>query len=100
MEEHEGHLQDEKHNQYISADTVFEIEKLKKSLGINKPNSEMTDDEIRIIARTFGEREDDTFRCSHGRTVLLGPKGYQAMLAIVLYHFPRFYQKWKLSQWD
>ena len=41
-----------------------ELEEVKRSLGINKPNSEMNDDEIKATIRAFGERGSDN---THGK---------------------------------
>jgi hypothetical protein len=74
-----------------------EIERVKKSLNIDKPNADLTDDEIRSVAKVFGLREGDTTYDQDGKPIW-GNKGLNAMLTITLYFFPKFFKDNDLSQ--
>ncbi len=74
-----------------------EIERVKVSLGINKPNSDMTDEEIGLLARTLAERATDTRYDDTGKPIF-GDDGIDIMLTVALYYFPKFYASYDLSQ--
>jgi hypothetical protein len=75
----------------------IEIEKIKHSLGIEKPNSKLDDVEIQAIVKQFGERGPDNMHDENGETVF-GPESISYMLCISLYYFPKYYEKFHLSQ--
>lgn len=75
----------------------IEIDKVKTSLGIDKPNANMTDDEIKIVVRKFGERGSDFKHNENGEDVY-GPQTTSLMLLATLYCFPKYYEKSELSQ--
>ena len=76
----------------------IEVQLVKHDLGIgDKDNSEMTDEEIRLVAQVFGIREPDTQWGEDGKPIF-GKKGIDAMLTITLYVFPRYFEKHNLSQ--
>ena len=74
-----------------------EVERVKKSLNIDKSNADLTDDEIRSVAKVFGLREGDTTYDQDGKPIW-GNKGLKAMLTISLYFFPKFFKDNDLSQ--
>ena len=76
-----------------------EVEQVKAYLGFQKSNDDLTDQEIKMVAREFGKREDNR-QSGQNYTLEITPNGYQTILLVVLYCFPLFYEKWKLSQWN
>ena len=68
----------------------IELERIKQSLGINKPNSDLSDEEFKLVIRKFGEREPDVGPDENG-VMQFGPKAIDAMLCVTLYYFPRFF---------
>ncbi len=74
-----------------------ELEEVKRSLGINKPNSEMNDDEIKATIRGFGERGPDNTHGKNGQTIF-GPKSVSDISCVTLYYFPKYYEKLEMSQ--
>ncbi len=71
-------------------DTSSAVDVAKQSLGMGKPTSEMTEDDIRAVCKWIGERAPDTMWID-GKAKL-GRLGIGAMLFIVLTEFPRFYE--------
>ncbi len=82
--------------QYMDTDTVVCV--AKSALGISTPNSEMLDDEIRMICRWVADRAPDTIDVD-GEKVLMRV-GTNAMLFIALTEFPEFYEKFELAQFN
>jgi hypothetical protein len=80
-------------------DYGIEVEKVKQSLGIDKPNCDMTDIEIRQVVRQFGLSQADTTFDEKGEAVF-GYAGYTAMLTVTLYYFPQYYEKKGLIQFQ
>ena len=70
----------------------------KKDCDITKPNSEMTDDEIRTIAHWIFERLPDT-SWEDGKMVL-GRAGIDLMLFVMMNEFSVFYQEHGLGQYN
>lgn len=74
------------------------IETLKNQFNIDKPNHEMTDEEIRKIIRFVGDRAPDTVwvdgKPQHGR------QGIEIMIFLALTEFPEFYAKYELAQFN
>jgi len=68
----------------------------KHKLGINKPNSEMTDDDIARVMRTIGSFAPDSILDSE--KPVLGRHGIGVMLSLTLYEFPEFYLRYELWQ--
>lgn len=72
------------------------IEALKTQFNINKPNEDMTDEEIRKVIRFIGDRAPDTLwidgKPRHGR------QGIDIMLFLALSEFPEFYVRYELWQ--
>ncbi len=78
----------------------IEVQLIKHDLGIGyKDNSELTDDEVRLVAKTFAIREPDTQWGEDGKPVL-GPRGVAVLLCVALYCFPRFFEKFELGQFN
>jgi hypothetical protein len=74
------------------------IEQAKKSCGIAKPNSKMTDDEIRQVVRLIAQgTPDTTWECGK---VKFGLIGIGLMLFLTLSEFPEFYMRYGLSQFN
>jgi len=73
------------------------VEGMKLILDIYHPNDEMTDDEIRAVAREIGKLSEDTIFDENGKPIF-GNKAIDWMLITVLYVFPRFWEKYELSQ--
>ena len=72
------------------------IEQAKRTCGISKPNSEMTDDEIREVVRLVAQGTPDT--TWEGGKLKLGLVGIGLMLFLSLSEFPDFYMRYGLSQ--
>ena len=75
------------------------IEQVKKELGINKPNSEMTDDEIKMVIRKIGEMSPDTGYDMLGEPIF-NEGSINLMLTFSLHFFPRYYDNSGLSQFN
>jgi hypothetical protein len=74
------------------------VEQAKKACSIAKPNSEMTDDEIRAVVRLVAEGTPDT--TWEGGKVKFGLVGIGLMLFLSLSEFPEFYMRYELSQFN
>jgi hypothetical protein len=74
------------------------IEQAKKACGIAKPNSEMTDDEIRAVVRSVAQDAPDT-TWKVGKPIF-GLVGIGLMLFLGLSEFPEFYMRYELSQFN
>ena len=74
------------------------VELAKESCSIGKPNSEMTDDEIRIVCKWLGYQAPDTTWVDGKLT--LGKMGINLMLFIALTEFPWFYEMYELAQFN
>ena len=74
------------------------IASAKKACSITKPNSEMTDDEIRTIAHWIFECLPDT-TWKDGK-IVPGRAGIDLMLFVTMSEFPQFYQKHGLGQYN
>ena len=70
----------------------------KEGRSITKPNSEMTDDEIRTIAHWIFEHLPDT-SWQDGK-MIPGRAGIDLMLFVTMSEFPEFYQKHGLGQYN
>jgi len=70
----------------------------KEACSITKLNSEMVDDEIRIIIHWLLERLPDTswVDCK----MVLGRAGIDLMLLVTISEFPEFYQRHGLGQYN
>ncbi len=75
------------------------IDWAKASLGITKPNAEMTDDDIRTIMRWIGEQADDTSYADDGKPII-GRHGIELMLTLTLAEYPEFYSRYGLAQFN
>ena len=80
---------------YMTSSAVTVV---KGYLHIDKPNNEMTDEEIRKVCRWFGEHAPD-YEVVNGVGVF-GREGIEAMMFIALTEFPSFYTKYELSPID
>ena len=70
----------------------------KRVCCITKPNSEMTDDEIRAVAHwIWGQLPDTSWK--DGKLVP-GKAGIDLMLFVAMSEFPEFYQRYRLSQFN
>jgi len=74
------------------------IDTIKAELGIDKPNEEMTDDEIQQTLRYVGDRAPDT-EWGDGKPIL-GRIGIEVMIFLAIMEFPWWYERWNLSQWN
>lgn len=79
-------------------DTGVTVETAKAACHIDKPNSEMTDDEIATVCKWIGQFAPDTM-WADGKPVF-GRIGIETMVFITLTEFPEFYERWGLSQWN
>ena len=70
----------------------------KKACFITRPNSEMTDDEIRTIVHWIFECLPDT-SWANGKMVP-GRAGIDLMLFVMMSEFPEFYQEHGLGQYN
>ena len=75
------------------------VESMKDILEIDKPNYEMTDDEIKAVAREIGELSEDTTFDEKGQPIF-GHKGISWMVTTVLYCFPKYWEKMGLAQFN
>jgi hypothetical protein len=102
-----GRLQDNNTRFWKASDVV---DKAKMSFGIEKPNSQMSDHEIRRVIRWVGDNAPDTVWVNRfgeesilqgiGLQTVLGKEGIGMMLTITLLVFPRFYERFELSQFN
>lgn len=72
------------------------VDTIKNTLGISKPNHEMSDDEIAEVMRTIGFQAPDTSVIDGEATI--GKMGISAMLSLTLLEFPEFYERHELYQ--
>lgn len=70
----------------------------KEACSITKPNSEMTNDEIRTIVHWIFERLPDT-SWVNGK-IVPGKAGIDLMLFVTMSEFPEFYQEHGLGQYN
>ena len=82
-----------------SLEIVSLVESMKAVLDIDKPNSEMSDAEIKAVAREIGELSEDTTFDDDGQPIF-GHKGIDWMKLTVLYCFPNFWTRYKLAQFN
>jgi hypothetical protein len=75
------------------------VESMKDILEIDKPNYEMTDDEIKAVAREIGQLSEDTTFDEKGQPIF-GHKGISWMVTTVLYCFPKYWEKMGLAQFN
>ena len=83
---------------FSGSDTGELVASAKEVCSITKPNSEMTDDEIRAVIHWLGKRLPDT-SWKDGKMVL-GRAGIDLMLFVTMSEFPEFYQKHGLGQYN
>jgi hypothetical protein len=82
-----------------SMELGFVVECTKETLEIDKPNSEMTDAEIKSVAREIGQLSEDTTFDEKGQPIF-GHKGISWMVTTVLYCFPKYWEKMGLAQFN
>ena len=82
-----------------SLEIVSLVESMKAVLDIDKPNSEMSDAEIKAVAREIGELSEDTMFDDYGQPIF-GHKGIDWMKLTVLYCFPKYWEKMGLAQFN
>ena len=75
------------------------IDWAKANLNIIKPNSEMTDEDIRRTMHWIGECAVDTVFID-GNKPILRRIGIGMMLSVTLLEFPDFYTKYELAQFN
>lgn len=85
---------EERLDKCVLADTFIEAAKVR--LGIEKPNSDMTDDDIALVMRFLGSGAPDTMWFDD--KPIYGRVGIGTMLSLTLYVFPDFYERHELSQ--
>jgi len=69
----------------------------KVELGINKNNALMSEEDIREVCKWIAVRAPDTKEDENG-VPTLGRQGIDTLLFISLNAFPKFYEKYGLSQ--
>ena len=79
---------------YTLADSIIEV--IKSQCGIEKPNAEMTSDEIGIVMRHIGRSAPDTTWLDD--KPIFGRTGIGVMLSLTLYAFPDHYIEYELWQ--
>ena len=82
-----------------SLEIVSLVESMKAVLDIDKPNSEMSDAEIKAVAREIGKLSEDTIFDGNGEPIF-GNKGIDWMKITVLYVFPKYWEKMGLAQFN
>jgi len=82
-----------------SLEIVSLVEGMKLVLDIDHPNDEMTDAEIKAVAREIGKLSEDTIFDGNDEPIF-GHKGIDWMKIAVLYVFPRYWEKYKLAQFN
>ena len=75
------------------------VEGMKLVLDIDHSNDEMTDAEIKAVAREIGKLSDDTIFDGNGEPIF-GHKGIDWMKITVLYCFPDYWTRYKLAQFN
>ena len=75
------------------------VESMKDILEIDKPNYEMSDAEIKAVAREIGQLSEDTTFSEVGEPIF-GHKGISWMVTTVLYCFPKYWEKMGLAQFN
>jgi len=72
----------------------------KHNLGIDTPNGEMSDDEIRRVIKWIClDASIDTGKVD-GKYYVYRKVSVSLMLSIVLLVFPEFYERYQLAQWN
>jgi len=82
-----------------SMELGFVVECTKETLEIDKPNSEMTDDQIKEVCRAIGELASDTDYDANGE-IIFGHQGIDFMIQVCLYQFPMYWEKMGLAQFN
>jgi len=75
------------------------VESAKEMLEIDKPNWAMSDDEIKEVCRAIGEISPDTSYADDGE-IIFGREGIDFMISVALYHFPKYWEKMGLAQFN
>ena len=75
------------------------VEGMKLVLDIDHPNDQMTDAEIKAVAREIGKLSEDTIFDGNGEPIF-GHKGIDWMKITVLYCFPDYWTRYKLAQFN
>jgi hypothetical protein len=73
------------------------VELAKTNLNIDKPNDEMTNDDIRQVIRFIGDNSFDTIH-TDGEKPRLGRIAIYNMLLTTLMVFPAYYRRYELTQ--
>ena len=82
--------------QFLKTSEVIEIAKI--SYGIDKPNSSMTDAEIKTVIRLAAHNTPGT--CFEEGKLVFSLVGIGVMLFLTLMEFPDFYNRHGLSQFN
>jgi hypothetical protein len=82
-----------------SLEIVSLVEGMKLVLDIDHPNDQMTDAEIKAVAREIGKLSEDTIFDGNGEPIF-GHKGIDWMKITVLYCFPDYWTRYKLAQFN
>ena len=75
------------------------VEGMKLVLDIDHSNDEMTDAEIKAVAREIGKLSEDTIFDGNDEPIF-GHKGIDWMKIAVLYCFPDYWTRYKLAQFN
>ena len=82
-----------------SLEIVSLVEGMKLVLDIDHSNDDMTDAEIKAVAREIGKLSEDTIFDGNGEPIF-GHKGIDWMKITVLYCFPDYWTRYKLAQFN
>jgi len=82
-----------------SLEIVSLVEGMKLVLDIDHSNDEMTDAEIKAVAREIGKLSEDTTFDEKGQPIF-GHKAIDWMKLTVLYCFPKYWEKMGLAQFN
>ena len=75
------------------------VEEAKRRLLISKSSSELTDDEIKSVCRMIGQMAPDIDWNEKGEPIF-GHEGIYWMIEVTIFHFPKYYEKMGLAQFN
>jgi hypothetical protein len=75
------------------------VESFKDMFEIDKPNSELSDEEIKKVCRAIGELSPDTTYGDDGE-IIFGNQGTSWMVTTTLYFFPGYWERYGLAQFN
>ena len=75
------------------------VESFKDMFQIDKPNSELSDEETKKVCRAIGELSPDTTYEDDGK-IIFGNQGISWMVTTTLYFFPDYWERYGLAQFN